>query len=576
VRVTNINKVDLNTYRFDHDLTMAIVLANSDGTVYHRYGGRADLSPMSMEGLVGIMKDGVVTHREYQKHPSPPEALPPLYLPELASDQLQGRIAPMFGCFHCHYAREARQYLTLEAGEWTPDQYWIFPEPKRIGIVMDQRQQSMVRSVLPDSPAAAAGITVGDQLVKLDGKRVLTKYDIQWILDQREDKAGAMSFAVLRDGRPVDGKLVLEDGWKVGDPADYSWRVRNVYTEHMIKFLPAPGFVGDQLTEAGLKSLGLANGTFALKISELNQGTHLAGVRRGDVVVSAGGRSDFDSPREFYECCELLRRSGRDLQLRLIRQGSELGLMVSQSHLNYSKVEKAPRAALGFIVQQLPGSDGLRVGHVSDACSAERAGVMIGDRIVALDGQPVTHSPELFAVLDNKSPGEMLTIDLTRDGNPLQIGFVLAGEEERKSKVARLSGAVTHVGQKLTCHVSIKLPEDKHIYSMHRGGVGVPTQLEFRGRGYKLLGPTVEPEPRMLAEGGLDPAWILDGEVELKQTIEVLDPASFQLLLQVYAQVCDESRCHEFRAMIGNDGSGETFSEFRGRFENQPEVSLDR
>ncbi len=52
MRVTNINEVDLNTFTFDHDLTMAVVLAHPDGTVYHRYGGRADLSPMSMDGLV--------------------------------------------------------------------------------------------------------------------------------------------------------------------------------------------------------------------------------------------------------------------------------------------------------------------------------------------------------------------------------------------------------------------------------------------------------------------------------------------------------------------------------------------
>jgi len=573
VRVTNINKVDLNTFQFDHDLTMAVVLAHPDGTVYHRYGGRTDVSPMNIEGLVEIMREGMRTHREYKSDPAPPQ--PPLYLPELVNEKLQGRIAPVFGCFHCHYAREARQYVALEEGTWSPDQFWILPEPKRVGIKMDQLRQYIVKEVVPGSPADSAGIEAGDQLDTLSGKRVLTNYDIQWILDGREDKAGMLPFSLRRDGREVDGHMELARGWKVGDPADYSWRVRNVYTEHMNKFLPAPGFTGEQVPADELESRGLSQNAFALKIARLNYGTHLAGVRRGDVVLSAAGKSDFESQRDFYSWCETLRRTGRDIRMRLLRQGSELSLMVSQSHLNYSKVEKAPKAGLGFIVQQLSGSGGLRVGNVDDGCSAEKAGLKVGDRIVAVDGKKVAVSGVLAGMLDNKTPGELLTIDVTRDGEPLRVGFVLSGEEQSVSDVARLSGKVTRPGQGMDCVISIKLPPGKHIYSMHRSGFGVPTQLEFRGSGYKLVGPAAEPSPRKIEPAGLEPMWVLDGEVELKQAIEVADPGKFHLVLHVYAQVCDDKNCHEFRAIIANDGSGVEFSEFRGNLELQRKISGD-
>jgi hypothetical protein len=345
----------------------------------------------------------------------------------------------------------------------------------------------------------------------------------------------------------------------------------------MMKFLPAPGFIGVPLPEAERMSLGLAKEAFALKITQLNYGTHLAGVRRGDVVLRAGGKSEFHSVRDFYSWCELQRRSGRDLRLGLIRQGGELSLMVSRIYLNYSKVEKAPRAGLGFIVQQLPGNGGLRVGNVTDGCSAERAGVMVGDRIVALDGTKVSASAELTGILDNKLPGDLLTMDVMHDGKFSQVGFVLSGEEESRSEVARLSAKVTAAGQELNCVVTIKLPVDKHVYSMHRSGFGVPTQLEFRGQGYRLLGKAREPEPRKIeGAAGVADMWVLDGTVELKQTIEVTDPESFHLFLQVYAQVCDDVRCHEFRAILANDGSEEPFSEFRGYFDRQAEVGAGR
>jgi hypothetical protein len=227
---------------------------------------------------------------------------------------------------------------------------------------------------------------------------------------------------------------------------------------------------------------------------------------------------------------------------------------------------------LGFIVQQLPGRAGLRVGNVTDGCSAERAGVVIGDRIVAVDGKAVLVSNELTDILDHKSPGDLLTMDVTRDGASRRVGFLLSGEEQSVSDVARLSDKVVEAGQELTCIVSIPLPPDKHVYSMHRIGFGVPTQLEFRGGGFELVGPTEEPVPRKIVQADLEPMWVLDGTVELRQTIRITDPARFQLLLQVYAQVCDDHRCHEFRAILGNDGSDQAFFEFQGRFDRRPLV----
>ncbi|MDA0767990.1 MAG: PDZ domain-containing protein [Verrucomicrobia bacterium] len=549
---------------------MAVLLANPDGTVYHRYGGRSGLSPMSMEGLVDLMKSGLQSHTDYLRHPSPPAQKPPLYLPQLANEQLQARIAPMFGCFHCHYAREAEQYLALEAGTWTPDQFWIFPEPKRLGLEMNQVQQAVVQAVLPDSPATKAGLKPGDHLQTLNGTPVLTKYDIQWILNQLEDKTQPLPFTLFRDNKPIAGHLQLGETWKVGDPADYAWRVRNVYTEHMSKFLPAPGFTGDLLTPAELESNALPANSFALHITQLNYGTHLAGVRRGDIVLSADNKTNFATTRDFYAFCESLRRSGRDLRLRLLRQGEQLSLMVSQSHLNYSRVEKAPRAVLGFIVQQLPGTDGLRVGNVNDGCGAELAGVKVGDRIVALDYTRLTEAQALRTLLDNKTPGELITLDVTRDGRALQMGFMLSGEDKSRSEIARLTAKPTRPGQRITALLTIKLPHDKHIYSMHRRSLGVPTQLEFRGKGFKLIGPTEEPPPKKFDEDSVAPSWILDGEVQLKQILEVTNPDDFQLLIQIYAQVCDEQHCHEFRAVVENDGTEPFFTDYRGHFDRQP------
>jgi len=564
--------VDLNLYPFDYDLTLAVVLANADGTVYHRYGGRDRISPMNMDTLVDIMREGLTTHRAYLVHPDPPSTGPPQRLSTLVNEQLPGLIQPIYGCFHCHYAREAKQYLTLAAGRWTPDQFWVWPLPKTVGLILDRRKQYLVDRVLPDSPAARAGIRPGDQLQTLHRQRILTQYDLQWVLHQSTNDPISLSFCVLRNQATVSGRLDLSAGWKTGDPADYSWRVRNVFTEHMIKFLPTPGFIGEPLRSPDLLPLGLPENRFALRVTQLNRGTYLAGIRSGDIILNAGGRSDFPEPRDFYRWCELLRRSGRDIKMQLLRQGSLMNVMVGLNYLNDARVERAPRVTLGFIVQELPAGGGLRTGNVSEGSSADNTGLQVGDRIVSVEGKSVRTLGEMEELLNQKSPGDMLALRVTRDGVVRQFGFVLPGEEENRSDLARLSGKAARPGEELTCVVRLQLPAGHHVYSMHRKGFGIPTQLEFRGTGYLLVGTAHEPPPRKIEQTGLQPMWILEGPVEFRQTLRVTDPTKFQLLLRVYAQVCDDQACHEFLATTWNNGLEEGFREYHGHFQQAAAV----
>ena len=40
VRITDMAGVDLSMFRFDFDLTFAVLLMNADGTIYHTFAGR--------------------------------------------------------------------------------------------------------------------------------------------------------------------------------------------------------------------------------------------------------------------------------------------------------------------------------------------------------------------------------------------------------------------------------------------------------------------------------------------------------------------------------------------------------
>ena len=568
MRVININEIDLSIYPFDFDLTMAIVLGNADGTVYHRYGGRSHLSPMSMEGLVDMMQKGLTTHREYQRDPSRPPVSDPVLLPDLVNEQLKGIMPSYVGCFHCHYAREALQLRDLRDGIWTPDKYWIFPNPERLGLVMDQTKQYQVKEVLENCPADFAGIKSGDLIQTLGGKRILSKYDIQWQLNECESGARQLPFSLLRNGKLVKGRLSLNSGWKVGNPNEYSWRTENSFTAHMIKFLPASGFLGEQLGGDELRSLNLRAGKFAIRVTKLNRGPFQAGIRLGDVVIGAGERTDFQSIRDFYAYCENMRRAGRDIKIQLHREGYELSMMISLNYMNYTRIEIAPQVETGFIAQQLSGSAGVRVGHVTDESRAELAGIRHGDRITALDHKPIGNRADFLALINQKAPGDLVKLDLLREGEPRRLSYFLPAKDEVKSDMARLSDKVERIAQKLTVTLSIDLPPGQSIHSVFKRGKGIPTQIEFRGTGYRLAGEIIEPEPKKSKYGD----WIHDGKLDFKQEIIVTGPDKFYLIVEFNAQVCDATSCHPLRAVLRTEGDA-SFYEFQGDFEGQPKLT---
>ena len=246
--------------------------------------------------------------------------------------------------------------------------------------------------------------------------------------------------------------------------------------------------------------------------------------------------------------------------------------MVNLNHLNHLEIVTAPEVVLGFIPQERAGDRGLRVGLVHDGSSAERAGLMHGDQIRTVDNENVRTFDALQELLADKAPGDMLTIVPGRDGKKMEFAYVLADKERQLTDLVELSDAVKENGQILTCTVNISLPEGKHIYSVHEAGFGVPTMIQFHGGGYRLFGSLEEPQPRTIDQLGLKPMHVLEGDIQLKQRIQVTDVTAFLLLMQVYAQVCDDSHCHEFRAVVANHGGVPEFSEVRGRLESHPGI----
>jgi uncharacterized iron-regulated protein len=105
--------------------------------------------------------------------------------------------------------------------------------------------------------------------------------------------------------------------------------------------------------------------------------------------------------------------------------------MVPYDFLAYISYEALPKQQiyLGVIFEPTPTKHGLLVKSVVPDSNASRAGVKEGDILLALDSQPLSDSFDLVYPIKQKHPGDHGTLQIERQGKPLQLEITFqAGE----------------------------------------------------------------------------------------------------------------------------------------------------
>jgi hypothetical protein len=96
---------------------------------------------------------------------------------------------------------------------------------------------------------------------------------------------------------------------------------------------PRPGFGGPKLSPEEKEKRGIDAGVSAFRIqyivtwgdhSRTGRNAHKAGLRKNDVVLSVGGKSDFRSPQHFHAWFRLTREVGEKVPIEVLRKGEKL------------------------------------------------------------------------------------------------------------------------------------------------------------------------------------------------------------------------------------------------------------
>jgi len=287
VRIVGTNGLDLNLFQYDTDQSFAMFMLNADKTVYGRFGTRSHRTEwtgdVSLEGMARALEGALELHKNYPankaalaaKSNRPTEFDTPEKFPTLRNKperlDYEGKVAA--SCIHCHQIGEARRDYYWRQSKPIPERLmYPYPHPKSIGLVLDPEQRVRVRQIVENSPAAAAGLQKGDDVLKMAGQPLLSMADVQWVLDGVPADGGRVEMQVRRGKQELSLPLVLEEGWRRLDDTSWrssSWVMRRAATGGM-RLVP----VSDKVRQ----ELGIS-GAMALRTDYLSPFGQIKGVR---------------------------------------------------------------------------------------------------------------------------------------------------------------------------------------------------------------------------------------------------------------------------------------------------------
>lgn len=302
VRLINANAIDLSRFQFDYDLSFSTLVFHPEGKLIGRYGSwqhqidEMETSTASLQAMLRRSKLlfdnwGVVKDQLAPKQGGPTPFQLPIEIPGLAGKyerELNWEGNVVQSCVHCHQIGDAYRAWYRKKGEAIPqDLIYPMPDPESIGVIIEQKTGTTVKTIEPKGLGAAAGLVKDDEIVSIDSAPITSLADIAWALHRSND-VDRKTISVLRNGVSIELALDLPSGWRT--QSDISSRVGT----WQMRAMALGGMYLKTLDDTKRKSLGLQTQELGLIVHGLGEyGEHAAakkaGFQKGDVILAIEG-----------------------------------------------------------------------------------------------------------------------------------------------------------------------------------------------------------------------------------------------------------------------------------------------
>jgi S1-C subfamily serine protease len=304
------------------------------------------------------------------------------------------------------------------AQEQTPPQSYL-----GVGLVSADKGVE-VQQVAPDSPAAAAGLQVGDLILQIDGKDV-TADSIRDVMSGYA-VGDTLALSVERSGETLDLSATLAER-----PADMD---------------SAPNF---QRTERPMLGVRLEDSDKGVTVAEVVAGSpaEVAGFKVGDIITKIGD-TEVKTAEEAINVVRALK-VGDEVTVTVQRDGADVtltatlaGSMSIQGSMGNIPMDQMPFFSMiggnGYLgvefvtldetaakEHNVTQTDGALVQAVTTGSPAETAGLKAGDVITAVNNEPVDAEHTLSDRLVAYEPADVITLTVLRGGETLSLEATL-------------------------------------------------------------------------------------------------------------------------------------------------------
>jgi len=200
-----------------------------------------------------------------------------------------------------------------------------------------------------------------------------------------------------------------------------------------------------------------------------------AGFMAGDVIEKINGRSIND----WTKALSLIAvNPDTDVKVTINRQGEKKTLVLRPQTATELKI------GISGLVPDMPAE----VGRLKEGFPAEKAGIQVNDRIIAVDGKTIYHWNQ-FSSLVRESKGNKMTITLDREGKRIEI--VVTPQEDNGRYVIGVEPIMRLVFKKYGFLDSLRLGFDKTIESVDLTLITLKKLLTFNLSIKTLGGPVM-------------------------------------------------------------------------------------
>lgn len=303
-----------------------------------------------------------------------------------------------------------------------------------------------IEEVVPDGPAARAGLQAGDVVLEIDGRTVESPEALVGAIAGRAP-GDAVRLRVLRGGERIDLTVRLGARTDTGAPTPPAESPRES-EDRAGRPGPAPLPRG----RLGIEVEQTAEGALVVVSVRPHSPAERAGFREGDRITAVGDRP----VGTLDELAAALRRAARSggITVTVERDGRRLTLgPIGPSNRPEPGAGGAPgarppsagrpgpqrpsaaregeRARRGYLGVVFASDDGpALVLETLEGSPAARAGLRAGDVIVEVDGAPAASARDVTRALRGKAPGDVVRVAVRR-GNERLVVEVRLGERPR-------------------------------------------------------------------------------------------------------------------------------------------------